>query len=123
MLLLMERFRQYVADGRTLHVPEIVEMNLAEQKEHNNPFDTWLTENLEVTSGTKFHYHRFEKAYNATLERGKGKISPNTVVNQLKTRGFVINTANERDAACCRQNRRCVQGANVKDWETLNLTM
>jgi hypothetical protein len=96
-----------------------VERNLAEQKEHNNPFDTWLTENLEESPG-KVHFHRFEKAYNATT-RNKDKISPNTVVNQLKIRGFVVTSAKGKDSACCTQARRCVEGANVRNWETLNL--
>ncbi len=91
--------------------------DVAEQQQEIAPFDTWLTENLENTPGSKFHYHRFQKAYNATVKREKDRIRPNTVRNQLKVRGYIVTSGKGKDSDCCAQPLRCVEGVNVKNWE------
>ncbi len=123
MLMLMERFKRYVNEGRQVHVPETVEQQLDEQKAANRPFDTWLTEYLIDSPGKRIHLHRLERAYKA-CEGRDAKIASTTVANQLTVRGYKVSSCsgsdkNQRDPDCCANPTRYVTGIDIKDWKTL----
>lgn len=113
MLMLIERFRRYVHDGRKIKVPDAVEKCLAEQKEENSPFDTWLSENLVKAPERKVHIHRFERAYAKTRNT---PVRKGTVENALKARGYAPTETKLRDSGCCDTSNKCIVGADVRGW-------
>ncbi len=119
MLMLMERFQQYVDTGRELHIPAAVAKSLEEQKEVNCPFDSWFNEHLIEKPGNQIHIHRFERMYKRALRMGLEGIplKAMTVENKLKIRGYQILAKKNRDSGCaCATSNKLVVGLDIKDW-------
>ncbi len=119
MLMLIERFRRYVEDGREIHVPASVQQNLDDQKAENDPFGTWLDTVIVRAPNKRIHFHRFEKAYRRCTNKDHPSLKSATIANQLTVRGFTVSRSKEagqRDTDCCDSPNRYVIGADINGW-------
>ncbi len=119
MLMLIQKYRQYLAQGKVFTVPREVEQHIEEQKEENNPMESWLREHLIVKEGSKIHYHRFDKAFQKWQvdNQVQTKIPRTGFVDMLRSFGHQVSNANEkiRDERCCENTFRYVEGVDVKE--------
>ena len=65
MLMLIERYRAYVANNSEVSIPAKVEHNLQEQREENDPFPSWFEQTTMRKVGAKIHLHILAEQFNA----------------------------------------------------------
>ncbi len=128
MLLLIQRYQQYLREGSRIFVPEEVERNIAEEQQENNPMDMWLEANLIVAPGKRVHVHRFQRAYlqwlddwraeNPDSRRRLGNLPKSGFVDKLVNMGHIVSSLKDiqRDPVCCTSSSRYATGIDVRDY-------
>ncbi len=129
MQMLIARYKKYLDAGSALNVPPEVQRNIDEQKEENNPMDTWLQDNLiQSPTSHRIHVHRFDYVYKKWLEQWRkegsdrgllGKLPKGGFINKLESLGHTVSSVSEkkRDSGCCGLPNRYVNGINVRGWD------
>ena len=113
MLLLIEKYREYIARGRKITVPKKVEHNLQEQKEENDPFPNWFRQNVEARPGNKLHVHLLMERFNAEQTADKRYQTRNLTT---KLRGMKVRFGDKqlRGGCECGKNNTYIDGY---DWK------
>lgn len=99
MLMLIEQYRAYIANGRQVAVPDKVQANLEEQKEENDPFPNWFEQNLQEVEGSKVHVHAVTERFNASQLCPK-EYKTSVLAKRLRSMSLNVTTKGSRVSSC-----------------------